>query len=593
VKLHLDPPALDWRETGPVAPDFDDIYFSIEDGLSETRAVFLAGCGIPEAWQGGDQFVIGELGFGTGLNFLAAWQMWNQTGPERGSLHFISIEKYPLRREAAARALAAFPELEPFADQLLAKWPQPLKGAHRLRFDADRVTLTLLQDDIAEALPQIEARVDAWFLDGFSPASNADMWSDTVWSELARLSRAGSRAATFTVAGHVRRSLQSAGFAVEKKPGYGRKRQRLEAVFEGADHEAMPTPYERVRPHGGRTVIRGGGIAGASLAYALRRRGREVVIIDPNGLAGGASGAPSGLLTPRLENADRPHVRATLAAFEYARQIYTELGLFEAEGALRLLANDKDVERYSAIADAMGDGYEIRDDGLWMARAGRFDPAALVRALAGDTRIITDPERVLEADLVIDCRGSEAGVSEIAPSAGRVIVTDGDPPRYPVVWGGYVSATPAGRVLIGATHEKGANAVAADLAERLLRKALRENVPELEARLSGEANHWAGVRATTPDRLPVAGAVPTLHFGPHWSDWSRGGPMPESPLPPPGTDDIVLGGFGSRGFAHAPLLAEALASDLCGEPSPFECAGRESFHPARFAIRNLKRGILY
>lgn len=593
MKLFCDPPALDWRETGPVASDFGDIYFSVEDGLAETRAVFLDGCGLPDAWQGKDRFAICELGFGTGLNFLAAWQMWKRAGPKRGSLHFISIEKFPLQRDAAARALAAFPELEPLSHQLLAKWPQNLKGAHRLNFDDDRVTLTLFQDDIAEALPQIEACVDAWFLDGFSPASNADMWSDTIWPELARLSRCGSRAATFTVAGHVRRGLQSAGFAVEKKPGFGRKRQRLEAVFEGAVGGAPPTPYERVRPHNGRAIIRGGGIAGASLAYALRMRGREVVIVDPNGLAGGASGAPSGLLTPRLENADRPHVRATLAAFEYARELYAGLGFFEAEGALRLLANDNDRTRYSAIVDAMGEGYEIRDDGVWMERAGRFDPAALVKVLAGDTRIITDPELVLEADLVIDCRGSEAGFSELAPSAGRVMVMHGNPPRQPVVWGGYVSATPAGQVLIGATHEKGADAGDAELAERLLRMALQKHVPELEAGLSGKAEHWLGVRATTPDRLPIAGVIPPLLFGPHWAEWSRGGPLPESSLPPAGTDHIILSGFGSRGFAHAPLLAEALASDLCGEPSPFECAGRESFHPARFAIRNLKRAILY
>lgn len=593
MKLYCPPPALDWRETGPVAPDFGDIYFSVEDGLAETRAVFLEGSGLPEASQGKDQFVIGELGFGTGLNFLAAWQMWKQAGPKRGSLHFISIEKFPLRREAAARALQAFPELESLARQLLAKWPQPLKGAHRLRFDDDRVTLTLFQDDIAVALPQIEAHVDAWFLDGFSPASNAEMWGENVWPELARLSRLGTRAATFTVAGHVRRGLQSAGFTVEKKPGFGRKRQRLEAVFDGAPGEALPTPYERVRPHDGRAVIRGGGIAGASLAHALRKRGREVVILDPAGLAGGASGAPSGLLTPRLENADRPHVRSTLAAFEYARQLYAGLGLFEAEGALRLLENDKDHARYSAIADAIGDGYEIREDGLWMARAGRFDPAAVVRALAGDTRIVTDPERFLEADLVIDCRGSAADLSEMTPSAGRVIVMDGPRPDHPVIWGGYVSATSEGRVLIGATHEKGADPGDARLADWSLRKALRAHLPELDASLSGEADHWSGVRATTTDRLPIAGAVPPLLFGPHWSEWSRGGPLPDSSLPPSRTDHIVLSGMGSRGFAHAPLLAEALAADLCGEPSPFERNGRESFHPARFAIRNLKRGILY
>lgn len=590
MKLYCDPPALDWRETGPVAPDFGDIYFSVEDGLAETRAVFLQGCDLPQAWQGKDQYVVGELGFGTGLNFLAAWQMWKQAGPKRGAFHFISIEKFPMRKDTASRALSAFPELAPLAAQLLAKWPQPLKGAHRQRFDDDRVTLTLFQDDVAEALPQIEASVDAWFLDGFSPAGNADMWSRNVWQELARLSQPGTRAATFTVAGDVRRGLQSVGFSVEKKPGFGRKRERLEAVFEGAPRRSLPTPYERITPHEGRVVIRGGGIAGASLAWALRKRGRDVVIIDPDGLAGGASGAPSGLLTPRLENADRPHVRATLAAFEYARELYSNLGVFEPEGALRLLENDKDQARYAAIAAAMGEGYEMREGGLWLARAGRFDPAVLVRALAGDTRIITDPEQVLEAEIVIDCRGHRARFPELSPSVGRVIVMDGRPPEHPLVWGGYVSATPDGRVLIGATHAMGIDPGDAGRAAQFLRGALQKKAPDVEASLSGEADHWSGIRATTPDRLPIAGAEPASYIAAHWSKWARGGPLPTERPTESSNAGIVLSGFGSRGFAHAPLLAEALAADLCGEPSPLEREGRESVHPARFTIRSLKRG---
>jgi tRNA 5-methylaminomethyl-2-thiouridine biosynthesis bifunctional protein len=592
VKLYCDPPRLEWRETGPVAPDFDDIYFSAEGGLDETRAVFLAGCGLPERWQGRRNFVIGELGFGTGLNFLGAWQHWKETRPKDGWLHFISIEKFPLRVDDLRKALSAFPELAALSGQLIAQWPQPLKGAHRLRFDADRLTLTLFQDDIADALPQIEANVDAWFLDGFAPAHNGAMWSETVWPELARLSAPGARVSTFTVAGAVRRGLSAAGFTVEKKPGFGKKRERLEAVFDGPSLKPTPSPYQRLLPASGTAVIRGGGIAGASLAHALRRRGREVVILDPNGLAGGASGAPSGLLTPRLENADRPHVRTTLAAFEYARRLYADLGVLEPEGALRLIENMKDRARYTAIAAAMGEDYEIRDEGLWMARAGRFDPAAIVRVLAGDTRVITDTARMLEASLVLDCRGSDAAFHELAQSAGRVILMDGRPPRHPIVWGGYTSAAPDGRVLIGATHEKGAEAGDPEMATRRLRAALERRAPEIAQTLDGTAQHWSGVRAATPDRLPVSGEIPGWEFGSHWLRWALDGELPETDVKASGPQNIVLSGLGSRGFAHAPLLAEALASDLCGEPSPLERAGREALHPARFAIRQLKRGQL-
>lgn len=592
MKLYCDPPNLDWRETGPVAPDFNDIYFSAEGGLDETRAVFLAGCGLPERWQGQQHFTIGELGFGTGLNFLAAWQLWAETRPEGGWLHFISVEKFPLRVDDLRRALGAFPELACFSDPLIAQWPQPLKGPHRLRFDEARITLTLFQDDIVDALPQIEASVDAWFLDGFAPSNNDEMWSGAVWPELARLSAPGARVATFTVAGAVRRGLSTAGFTVEKKPGFGRKRERLEAVFEGRAPGQRPTPYPRLRSAGSVAVIRGGGIAGASLAHALSRRGRDVVILDPNGLAGGASGAPSGLLTPRLENADRPHVRITLAAFEYARRLYSDLGVFEPEGALRLLENANDRARYTAIAAAMGEGYEIRDDGLWMGRAGRFDPAAVVKALVGDVPVITDTETVMEASLVVDCRGPNAAFHELDQSSGLVVVMDGSPPFHPVVWGGYASATPDGRVLVGATHEKGGEVGDADIAATRLLADIERRAPDIAGKLTGPPEHWTGIRATTPDRLPVMGAMPDWEFGSHWQRWALGGELPEADHNSSGWQNIILSGLGSRGFAHAPLLAEALASDLCGEPSPVERIGREALHPARFTIRHLKRGLL-
>lgn len=589
MKLYCDPPRLDWRDTGPVAPDFGDIYFSAQDGLAETRAVFLAGCGLPHAWQGRDRFTIGELGFGTGLNFLAAWQMWRDTRPDDAWLHYISIEKYPLRRADAGRALSAWPELAPLADRLIASWPQPLKGAHRLRFDDERISLTLFQDDVAAALPQIEADIDAWFLDGFAPSGNADMWAETVWPQLARLSRPGARAATFTVAGAVRRGLQAAGFEVEKKPGFGRKRERLEAVFAGPVSSPDPKPFPRLPASHGAIVIRGGGIAGASLAHALRRRGRDAVIVDPAGLAAGASGAPSGLLTPRLEKADRPHVRATLAAFEYARQLYDGLGLLQAEGALRLFRDDAEARRFGAIADAMGEGYEVRDDGLWMHRAGRFSPRDIVRALAADCRIVTGTESVAGAALIVDCRGPQAAMADLSESAGRVAVFDGTPPDHPIVWGGYVSAMEDGRVLLGATHEKGADPGPAEAAIAALRADLAQRCPEIAAGLGGEGSSWAGIRATTPDRLPAAGSLPGPEFDATWRAAARGGPQPvrmTADAPP----HIILSGFGSRGFAHAPLLAEALAADICGEPSPLERTGREAMHPARFRFRALKRG---
>lgn len=621
-------PELDWSPEGPRARGADDVYFSVENGLEETRAVFLAGCGLPGGFAGREVFVIGELGFGTGLNFLAAWDLFRRTAPAGARLHFVSVEGWPLRRADAARALAAFPELERLAASLIAAWPAPRKGAHRRVFEGGRVTLTVFQDEALAALSNMEMTADAWFLDGFAPAKNPQMWSQGVLAEIARMSRRGTRLSTFTVAGAVRRGLADQGFSVAKVPGFGRKRERLEAVFDTDPPGPVRSPFARLEASGGPVAIIGGGIGAASLVHALRLRGKDAVVFAEGGLAAGASGAPSGLFTPRLEAADRPHVRATLAAFDYARGIYEKSGAFAGEGVLRLARDDAD--RLARLAAMLGEEFTFVEEaaarratgldeagaGLWMASAGRFDPAALVRALTGGADVrgqrVAQLERtqagwhllgaagegLYRAETVLlACGAGLSGFSDITGldverTAGRVGVfeTPDGPPAAPVAWGHYLGATPAGRLLVGATHVKGADPGSPEAGGAALTAALAEAFPGLAARLGEQLDSWAGVRAAFADRLPAAGGVPGPDFDAIWGEFARGGPLPAG-----GADALepgigVLGGFGARGFAHAPLLAEALVSDLFAEPSPLERAGRQVLHPARFVLRALRRG---
>jgi len=204
--LTLCPPAqLDWsRPSTPAASEFGDIYFSTDGGLEETRTVFLKGCGLPENWKGTERFVIGELGFGSGLNFLAAWQMWEAEKPANGHLHFVSIEKFPFDKDQLTRALEAWPELNLYAQQLIKAWPGRVRGFHRLHFGD--VTLTLIHDDIKSVLSEVDMKANAWFLDGFSPAKNPDMWTPAIMARLAELSAPNAKLATFTVAGTVRQA---------------------------------------------------------------------------------------------------------------------------------------------------------------------------------------------------------------------------------------------------------------------------------------------------------------------------------------------------------------------------------------------------
>ncbi|HRX74052.1 MAG TPA: tRNA (5-methylaminomethyl-2-thiouridine)(34)-methyltransferase MnmD, partial [Hyphomonas sp.] len=304
----LTQPEIDWKDDGtPVARAAGDVYFTAGDGLGETRAVFLAGCDLPEAWAGRETFTIGETGFGTGLNFLAAWELWRRTRPSPSSfLHFVSFEGFPLSREDAARALAAWPELDALAGRLISVWPDPVRGVRRYLWPDEGVSLTLHLGDIADTLPESIYHADAWFLDGFSPAKNEAMWAEGLFPLIAERSVPGTRAATFTVAGAVRRGLAEAGFEVEKAPGHGRKRQRLEArISTPPAPKPDTTGAVRPLPRAHRVAILGAGIAGASVAHALRELGAAPTVFDPApGPASGGSGNPMGLVMPRLDAGD-------------------------------------------------------------------------------------------------------------------------------------------------------------------------------------------------------------------------------------------------------------------------------------------------
>lgn len=208
---------LDWKDgTIPISRRFDDPYFSLADGLAETRHVFLAGNDLPSRLT--DGFHIAELGFGTGLNMLAVALSWAASG-HHGRLRFTSFEAYPLAAEDIARALEAFPEARRVADPFLAAWDAGLR-----QFSIDGMDVTIVEGDARLTLPNWPDQADAWFLDGFSPAKNPELWSPDLMTQVYQHTKAGGTFATYTAAGHVRRALQDAGFVVERRPGHGRKR---------------------------------------------------------------------------------------------------------------------------------------------------------------------------------------------------------------------------------------------------------------------------------------------------------------------------------------------------------------------------------
>ena len=595
-------PEIEWREDGtPVATAFGDVYFSAQDGLAETRAVFLHGCGLPEAWAGRRRFTVAETGFGTGLNFLALWQMWRAHRPHpQAQLSFVSFEGYPLKAEDAARAFAAWPELEPLASQLLARWPGPVKGVRHLVFEADGIELILHQGDIAQTLPASRFQADAWFLDGFSPAKNEGMWGGNLYPLVAARTAPSGRAATFTVAGDVRRGLAEAGFEVRKAEGHGRKRQRLEAVFPGSE-EARP---ERAR----RVAILGAGIAGAAMAARLRLSGTHTVVFDPSTEpADGASGNALALMMPRLDAGDTPEARLLIDAYLSARDFYSGRAGAELTDVRQAPRNETEVRRFAKLlADPpfpLEDLEAIAGGGLLHKRAMILRPRQIVTALleGSDLRVGARPKVDLarravngEAfDAIVLASGM--GIRQLLPSLeltgrqGQVEHLTGAvaAPPSALASGTYAIALGEER-LWGATFEP----AGADDSAAISDAARAENLEGLEAlspwwvraAREGSAVSRASVRATTPDRLPLIGGAPDA--GAIEQLWGENPSQAAWPVLP---DIYVAGGYGSRGFTWAPWAAGLLAAEICGGPTPADLSSLQAVSPSRQILRRLRK----
>lgn len=586
----LIPPDLDWtREGAPSSRTFGDVYFSREDGLAESRAVFLAGCGLPEAWSGRRHFTVAELGFGTGLNILALLELWSRTRPAGGHLHIWSVEAHPMTRADLATSHAAWPELAPLSDALLSAWPPAVPGFHRINLPALNATLDLAFGDAAAMLNDWTGRVDAWFLDGFAPSANPAMWSDEVLELVAARSAPGARAATFTVAGQVRRGLATGGFAVEKRPGHGRKRERLEARWPGD---------RRVPARPSRVAVIGGGIAGAALVRAFGLLGVEPVLIEAEHPGAGASGVPAALVTPWVDAGLSPLAVLSAQAFRRASILYRREApdAVLQTGVLRLARDEADGARLAKVAtQAVWPEGAVRpvdsqdmaarldektaNPGLYLSEGLVIEPRLVLdRWLEGAERrsgqvvevrpghpvaVVLRDGATLTFDAVIVAAGwgaSALGIDGLRPVRGQVVWAEGIEGRPGCVWGpGYAVPTRFG-VLAGATHDRDRTDTDIDPDQsRSLIERLATVRPRLAERLAGvRLSARAAVRATTPDHRPVCGPVA------------------------PGV--WTLTGLGGRGFSWAPLLAEHLVAQVLATTSPLSAVHMTAILPARLAV---------
>ncbi|HCB1498154.1 TPA: bifunctional tRNA (5-methylaminomethyl-2-thiouridine)(34)-methyltransferase MnmD/FAD-dependent 5-carboxymethylaminomethyl-2-thiouridine(34) oxidoreductase MnmC [Klebsiella michiganensis] len=653
----IQPANLEFNAEGtPVSRDFDDVYFSNDNGLEETRYVFLGGNQLNERFPIHPRplFIVAESGFGTGLNFLTLWQafdVFHRDNPEATlqRLHFISFEKFPLKADDLSLAHQHWPELTPWAEQLQAQWPQPLAGCHRLLLDDGRVTLDLWFGDINELTSELDdslnQQVDAWFLDGFAPAKNPDMWTPELFAAMARLARPGGTLATFTSAGFVRRGLQEAGFSMQKRKGFGRKREMLVGEMKQTLDFASRTPwFARSGTEQRDVAIIGGGIASALLSLALLRRGWQVTLYCADSApAEGASGNRQGALYPLLSQHDPALARFFPAAFTFARRLYDTLPVqFDHDwcGVTQLAWDEKSAQKIAQMLElnlpteiavavnaqtvAQTCGVDTDCGGITYPAGGWLCPQQLTAellALASTRGLHVHYDYSVET-ISTDNDGwqlNQRQYHEVVVLANGYQVTDFSQtthlPLYPVA--GQVSHIPTTPGLsqlrqvlcydgyltpqnpnnqqhcIGASYHRGQTDTAFNAVDQQQnRQRLIDCLPQIKwvQEVDVSANKArSGVRCATRDHLPMAGNVPD--YDRTLSEYASLAEHQERAIEAPIYRNLyLLGALGSRGLCSAPLMAEILAAQMSNEPLPMDRETLAALNPNRLWVRKLLKG---
>jgi tRNA 5-methylaminomethyl-2-thiouridine biosynthesis bifunctional protein len=613
VVYRLSPARLAFAADGtPWSEAYGDPYHSADGGIAQSRHVFLAGNGLPERWAGRERFVILETGFGFGLNFLTTWQAWRRHASRCARLHYVAVENAPFGL-ADLRALhERYPELAGEAAELHARWPLLVPGAQRIELERGRVILTLFFHDVA-MLRQARLRAQAIYLDGFSPAKNPQMWSPAILRALARLAAPAATLATWSVAAEVQQNLSRVGFAVEKHPGFGAKREMLRARYCGEGVAAAAAPERRA-------IVVGAGLAGAALCERLCARGWGVTLLEREAEpAQGASGNHASVFHPVLTADDSVFARLTRAGFLAALEQWRGLEAsgppfrWDLCGVLQLARNEREENAQRAAIAALCPppeyaqcvtreeasrhaGVAVAAPGLWFPRAGWIKPVELVRAqldACGERlsrRFATRVERLeregghwiahgasaelARAPVLLLANAADAvrlsplpdlGLRRVRGQLTYLAAGQLEAPHVGILRGGLVLPVVDGVCVLGASF--GVDDDDAALREeehqgnlerlkRILPGALR---PLGTGALAGRVGH----RAVASDRLPLAGRLRDGLYG--------------------------VFAFGSRGLIWAPLASELVAGLLEDEPLALDSSLVDALDPSRFAKRAARR----
>ena len=602
-----------------VSGRFGDLYFAAQDGLAETELVFLSGNDLPQRMQNKTHFTVAETGFGTGLNFLAILQHWQQVedDPDQSApiLHYITTEIAPIEGAVIKEVLSPYQDLTGLIDAMVAILPPRWPGRHRRHLFGGRVVVDFLYGDSLEMINASVFKAEAWFLDGFAPSKNPEMWQDALFEAMASHSAPHATVASFTAAGHVRRGLEAAGFEVERHQGFGHKRHRITGRIKTTPQDQVSSVSSpTLTPDRQKVVIIGAGIAGASVAAALKPAGYDILVLGQGDGAGdGASGNIAAVQSPRLTAAESFSERLSLTGYSYARWLARLYGADLAKQAISYAWNDREVTRQQKIktrgwpetvfstpdqSDLKDTtGFDIDDPALVFPEGGAVDPKALTQALlagvatqfnttvsgfdhspmadTGQRWRIKTNQGVIGSDMVVLAAGSglaaltQDWMDPLLPlqvTAGRVShLPAASLPNldHAISFGGYMAKAKDGRIALGASFDRHVDLDAPPPIDDDLHHANIKTLPEaIAASIGRDFSQWSGrtsFRLASQDRAPIAGQV--------------------------GQGLYMIAALGARGMVTGPILGQYIAALMMNTPSPLDRGAASMVDPYRFSAR--------
>jgi tRNA 5-methylaminomethyl-2-thiouridine biosynthesis bifunctional protein len=649
---------LQWLENGALySLDYEDIYYSDNQALAESTHVFLQGNHLQERWQQlqKQNFIIGELGFGGGLNFLNTCRLWTQHAPGDACLHYVACELHPLHKDDLERLYRLFPHLENFSAELLDNFPPICPGVHQriLKFGEHRIRLNLLFGDAGHMLEAMFQkygfRVDAWYLDGFSPKKNPALWQQRLCASLANLSHEGTTLSTYSAAALIKRSLQQTGFSIQRVKGFDRKRHMLEATYQtessGArirsDAYTMAPALAGVRK---KALVIGAGLAGCSTAHALAENGWQVTVLERDEQAASqASGNKRGILSCRLSLNSDSSSDFYLHAYLHALAHYSRLARqhhfnWQQKGHLHQASTENELARQTKILNAscLSDfsqilsaesateqtGIRLQHGGLYFPEGATLNPGMLCQAYLthkaiqlqthqqaislqyqqGQWQVNGNNGQLASADLLVIANSHDANAFlqtqhyPLQSNYGQIDeyqIPDNSKLNCSIGGKSYLVPVDERHLLVGGLTvpgelEKPDEQTGKDLNLKLLAAVNRELAGTLAKQESLQSR--MGVRCSSPDFMPLAGPVEDRQACEKVFQ-----PLRLNARKPVNQEAVLLPGLfinvahGAHGLSSTPLCAATIAAMADGLPLPITDRIIEKLHPIRFLIRELKR----